>query len=231
MSSAARIQDSHIRPRRLPLSTTTPFHHRFITALFAIGMVGALLGAGTARAQTWLESGDAPELPATAQVTSGTGPLTEIDGNLLDDADVDMYCIKVTDPLSFFAQLQCVIIQGPDIRLFNAGGVGASANFLCQASAKYVSGAFANTAGTYYLAVCYRGKEAFAGPDAIWLASNLAEHAPDGPGAAGVVNGWGGIGLQAPINPYRIFLSGATFCDNATPTHARSWGALKLIYR
>lgn len=212
------------------MSLSAPFMRRFRTTLLAAGVFGALLTAGTARAQIWTEIGDAGELPATAQVTAGSGPLTEIDGGLSNESDVDMYCIRVADPLSFFANLLCVAIQGPDIRLFKASGVGASANFLCQGGAKFVSGAFATTAGTYYLAVCYRGREAFAGLNAIWLATNLAEHAPDGPGAAGVVSGWGGAGILQPINPYRVVLTGAAFCDAATASRATSWGRIKFLY-
>ena len=212
----------------MPLFTS--FMRRVFISLLVAGIFGVLLCAGTARAQTWTEIGDAGELPATAQITSGSGALTEIDGGLSNTSDVDMYCIRVTDPASFRARLGCLVITGPDIRLFNATGVGVSANFLCQAGDKFVSGAFATTAGTYYLAVCYRGREAFAGPNAIWLATNTSEHAPDGPGAAGIVSGWGGTGNVQPINPYQILLTGSTFCDTATPARIGSWGRIKILY-
>jgi hypothetical protein len=45
------------------------------------------------------------------------------------------------------------------------------------------------------------------------------------------VNGWAGLGLLQPANPYQVLLTGAGFCSGATPTRAGSWGTLKSIYR
>lgn len=198
---------------------------------FALAASAALAIASTASAQTWNETGEAGEFPGTAQITVGAGAITEINGNLATAADVDMYCIRVTNPAAFLASLQCVLIQGPDLRIFNSLGHGVSANHSCQGGMKFVSGAFATTVGTYYLTVTFRGREPFVGLNAIWLSSNLSEHAPNGPGAGAPVNSWLGNGSVQPLNPYRIVLSGAAFCDDATPTMSESWGALKLIYR
>lgn len=197
----------------------------------AIAAIAVLALASTASAQIWNEAGDAGELPGTAQTTVGAGALTEINGNLASASDADMYCIRVTNTASFIAALQCVVIGGPDIWIFNAAGNGVSANYLCQGGTKFVNGTFANTVGNYYLAVAFRGRQPFAGANAMWLTSNSAQHAPNGPGAGGVVNSWGGTGNIQPLNPYRIVLGGAVFCDDATPTMSESWGALKLIYR
>ncbi len=191
----------------------------------------ALLLACSAAAQTWTETGDAGNLPATAQTTTGLGALTTINGSLASASDVDMYCIRVVNPPLFRARLQCVVIQGPDIWLFKANGQGLSANFLCQAGDKQVTGAFATTTGIYYLAVSYRGVAPSSASGAIWLPSNLAEHAPDGPGAAGAVTSWTGTGILQPINPYTIFLAGAEFCDAETPARGVAWGTLKVRYR
>ncbi|MEO5618216.1 MAG: hypothetical protein ABIS67_10625 [Candidatus Eisenbacteria bacterium] len=196
-----------------------------------IAALATLAIASSASAQIWNETGDAGEFPGTAQTTVGPGAITEINGNLAAAADVDMYCIRVTNPSGFFASLQCVVNQGPDLRIFNSAGIGVSANYLCQSGAKFVSGAFATTVGTYYLTVTFHGREPFVGTDAIWQSINGTEQAPNGPGAGGVVNTWLGNGNVQPINPYRIILTGASFCDDATPTSSESWGALKLIYR
>jgi hypothetical protein len=63
------------------------------------GLVGAalcfvLLGPSSAWAQTWNESGDAP-----GQITIGLGPLVTINGTIGNpDFDVDVYCIRITNP-------------------------------------------------------------------------------------------------------------------------------------
>lgn len=68
--------------------------------------IGALVVAcGTASAQIWAEVGDAPVRPAF-QVTIGSGPLVAIVGHGNTDAagaiDVDMYCVHI-DTLSWSA--------------------------------------------------------------------------------------------------------------------------------
>jgi hypothetical protein len=213
-----------------PAAPPSPARPTALAALFT-ALVAVTLMAAPASAQTWNESGDAGDLPASAQATTGVGPLTTINGSLASAQDVDMYCIRVVDPPTFVARLQCVVIQGPDIWLFNSAGQGVSANFLCQAGDKRVSGTFATTAGLYYVAVSYRGVAPDAAAGAIWLPGNTAEHAPDGSGAGGVVVGWSGTGNVQPLNPYRIVLTGAEFCDAATPARRSAWGTLKLLYR
>jgi hypothetical protein len=53
--------------------------------------------------QVWNEVGDAPQVPSPGQITTGSGPLTTINGNLSSITDVDMFCIVVTDPHAFGA--------------------------------------------------------------------------------------------------------------------------------
>src|SRR5437016_4480378 len=73
---------------------------QLIAAGFAL--TATLAFASRAHAQTWNEAGDAGDLPATAQVTTGAGALTSIHGNLASPSDVDMYCIHVPDPAGVF---------------------------------------------------------------------------------------------------------------------------------
>src|SRR5205807_874170 len=80
-------------------------------------VAGLVLLAAAAQAQVWNESGDAGDLPATAQNTVGTGSLTSIQGNLDSPTDVDMYCIHVADRFAFVACLQCAVTQGPNVWL------------------------------------------------------------------------------------------------------------------
>jgi hypothetical protein len=206
------------RPQRVPF------------AAFGFMLAGLVSLAAPASAQVWNEAGDAGPLPATAQATLGSGALTSITGTLPSATDVDMYCITVTDPASFYACLTCVVIQSPDLYLFDATGKGLAVAQICAGSCKQITPSFVGGAGTYYLAVAQYGSLAFAGPDLIWLSNTTFARAPDGPGAANAITSWGGSPQFAtPIN-YQINLSGASFCSGATPTHVNSWGSLKLHY-
>jgi len=198
-------------------------------------LVAALLALVTfaplAHAQIWAESGDAGPLPATAQSTVGAGPLLEIDGNLAAPDDVDMYCIQVTDVAGFFAHLGCVVQTGPNLWLFDASGKGVAMSSLCQGGTKAITGALLPGTGLYYLAVAYDAVYPQSGPNAIWLNSYAAQHAPDGPGAATPVTAWAGTSTPQPLNPYQVRLFGTAFCDAPTPALRRTWGGVKSIYR
>ncbi len=198
----------------------------------ALALAATLMLAGSARAQVWNEAGDAGDLPATAQVTTGSGPLTTINGNLASPTDVDMYCVHVTDPAAFSACLQCVVIQGPNLWVFDANGNGISAVTTCQAGCKLVTGATVTSAGTYYVAVAYDAIYPYAGAGVMWNPAYTTQRSPDGPGAAGVVSSWAGTPNPQPQNPYTItFYGGATYCSAATPALGHTWGRLKQIYR
>ncbi len=201
------------------------------SAAIALALVAIAALAAPAHAQVWTETGDAGDIPATAQVTAGNGPLTEIDGNLASPNDADMYCIHVTDVAAFSASLLCVVIQGPNLWLFDASGKGVAMNSFCQASAKGVNGAFLSGPGTYYLAVAYDPLYPYAVANAIWLNGYTPQRAPDGPGAASPVTSWAGPSTPQPLNPYQVKLLGATFCEAATPVANHSWGQVKSIYR
>ena len=72
--------------------------------LSSIALAALMASAG---AQTWNEftngGGDAGDLPATAQVVSGSGPLTAITGEISSSTDVDMFQILISDPVNFAA--------------------------------------------------------------------------------------------------------------------------------
>ncbi|MGQ9901268.1 MAG: PEP-CTERM sorting domain-containing protein [Fimbriimonadales bacterium] len=63
--------------------------------------------AGASAQGTWDEStnggGDAGELPSSAQVVLGAGPLTRITGSIFSVGEVDMYAILITDVNQFYA--------------------------------------------------------------------------------------------------------------------------------
>ena len=72
--------------------------------LSSIAVAALMASAG---ANTWDETanggGDAGDLPATAQVVSGSGPLTAITGVISSSTDVDMFQIFISDPVNFAA--------------------------------------------------------------------------------------------------------------------------------
>ena len=61
--------------------------------LSSIAITALIAGAS---AQSWDESGDAGDLPGTAQVVAGSGPLASING-YLNASDVDMFQIIICD--------------------------------------------------------------------------------------------------------------------------------------
>jgi hypothetical protein len=96
--------------------------------LSSIAIAALIASAG---AQTWDETanggGDAGDLPATAQVVSGSGSLTAITGNL-GASDVDMYQIIICDPLNFEATTVGGATFDTQLWLFDLNGNGVLHN-------------------------------------------------------------------------------------------------------
>ena len=188
-----------------------------------------------ARAQGWNETvnggGDAGALVATAQLTAGNGPLTTITGTLGSTQDVDLYCIDVTDPAQFSAHLVCTVLVDPDLWLFDPSGKGVALNDGCSASWTQIPPGFVVTSGTYYLGISADGRDALSAGGPMWLSPWVSNaRPPDGPGAAGTLIGWGGSGTVT-VPSYTVTLTGAGYCDTATPARTGTWGRLKVIYR
>jgi hypothetical protein len=224
------------QPKEMPMHRASrPFLPRLRcirAAAVVLPALSCLLSlAAPAFAQVWTEVGDAGPLPATAQTPAGSGALTTITGMLAFDADVDMYCIDVTDPANFNATLSCVVIQSTDLYLFDSTGKGLALAQICSAGSKTIGASFVTTAGTYYIAVAPYGALAYAGADLIWIPGSTFARAPDGPGAANVVTSWGGTPHADITAGYHINLSGVDFCSAPTPARPRTWGTLKSIYR
>jgi hypothetical protein len=203
--------------------------------VFALIFLAVLASVERVAAQTWFENGDAGDLPSSAQFTYGSGALTEIQGSLSSDSDVDMYCIKVAaDHAIFSAMLTCTVISGNDIWIFhsNGPGLGEARDRGCQGAQTRVGSPIVNAPGTYYLAISGHDASAMSGVDAMWLLGVPAsgQVAPNGPGAAGAVTSWQG-GVANPVGAYTIHLVGAEFCDTPLPARLRTWGETKVIYR
>ena len=91
--------------------------------------MGFAPGAG---AIPWTEVGDAGDLPATAQVPTGSGALSSIFGSIpsAGAADADMYRIHISTPLTFSATTVGTVglagtqLENTELFLFNAAGIG-----------------------------------------------------------------------------------------------------------
>jgi hypothetical protein len=90
--------------------------------LSSIAIAALIASAG---AQTWDETanggGDSGDLPATAQVVSGSGPLTAITGEISSSTDVDMFQILICDPDAFRAWTTGAL-SDTQLWLFDANG-------------------------------------------------------------------------------------------------------------
>ncbi len=203
--------------------------------LVALASLTCLFLAPVSRAQTWVESGDAGPLIATAQATLGPGAITQITGTLPLSDDVDLYCIQLAavppagTPL---VQLQCLAQQSPNIWLFDAAGNGVFTNETCALGNKtLLAPSISMAPGTYYVGVSYYNRNAVSPGGNIWIPGIPGQRSPDGPGAPGPLVGWAGIVIMNPPNAYTIHLSGFVACGSATPARRSNWGEVKSYYR
>jgi hypothetical protein len=204
---------------------------RSASVLVALVCISAVVAAPAA-ANTWNEIGDAGELPGSAQMTFGSGPLTTITGRLFVDTDVDMYCISITNEPGFTARYTpCSTHADPDMWLFSANGNGVTHADFCQGGSVSLTSQFVSTPGYYYLAVSGTNGDALRTGLPIWQSTNaiFSERAPDGSGAPGPITAWGGARVVSTPN-YTILLTGAEFCDLPVPSEPRTWGAVKARY-
>lgn len=165
--------------------------------------------------QVWVETGDAGELPGTAQVTMGAGALVSITGdNSLGDAD--MFAIMITDEASFSATTVGVTGFDTQLFLFNSAGMGVTFNDDSAASFQStLTSTFVTSNGLYYIAISGFDYDAASGGLEIWLDTPFGvERAPDGPGAGGAVDGWLDSGAGGV---YEIILTGAEYAAVPEP--------------
>lgn len=186
----------------------------------------ALYTTQVAVAATWTEPQDAGDLPGTAQVTLGSGPLDAIEGSILDEEDQDMFLVMIEDPQAFSASTNnpgtnLEIDNDTQLFLFDADGFGALANdddpddFFTFLSAIPV-GNFSGPAGTYLLAVSIFDNDPIAAGGEIFP----DEPADDvvgstGPGGANAISAWDVDPFPPDSGPYRIELTGVTFAPES----------------
>ncbi len=175
---------------------------------------GSFNGAVTTPAQ-WTEmgngGGDAGEVPATAQIPTGDGSLNSIGGQL-DASDSDMYKIQICDVAGFTASTGSTDTTGDtQLWLFSEDGHGVQFNDDAFGLQSGFGSEFVTSTGIYYIAVSQYNRDAVDdASQLIWNNTPFAGvRAPDGPGAANIINGWDAG--STPGLSYRLDLTGACF--------------------
>jgi hypothetical protein len=186
---------------------------------------GSAVFAFVAGAQTWVEVGDAGELPSTAQEITGTGPLAAISGRNGGD-DTDMFLLQIVDPAAFRATTVDLVDWDTQLWLFRPDGMGVvldddeEAGETAQST---LTNRFVMSPGPYLLAISEFDRDPFdAGSQLLWENEPFRrERRPDGPGAANPIAAWDGKTQGG--HRYTIALSGCAFigacyadCDTST---------------
>ncbi|HEU5078684.1 MAG TPA: PEP-CTERM sorting domain-containing protein [Opitutaceae bacterium] len=140
----------------------TPTAHRARVVLAAFALAAFSL---TARAELFLETGDAGADLASANWTPAFGSIDGIDGSLLSDTDADLFKIWINDPSSFSA----TTVGGTsiDTSLFLLKSDGSPAYFndddesglFLQSSLSAWNFSTPISAGYYYLGIATSGFE------------------------------------------------------------------------
>ncbi len=193
-------------------------------------------------ATVFTEIGDAGNLPGTAQVTTGLGFLTEIDGTLSPangDAQ-DMYLIHINGGGTFSATTLGGVGFDSELFLFDASGKGVYAN-------DDVSGDYAPSTlpagnpltpiapGDYYLAITQCCSEPVSSDGKIFTVDGPHHRTLSGPtgvGGTSPVTGYSGAFVQTPRvgGPYQVLLTGAqVFLSDAHVTAVPEPNAFALM--
>jgi hypothetical protein len=212
------------------LSTVVP---RMVMALVAtVGL------ASTVSATPWLEIGDAGNLPGTAQVTLGFGPLTSISGFIGNNApnsflDADMFRIHIPTPALFSATTVGTGGSLVDTMLFlfdvNGFGVYADDDVLGSPRSRLPAGSplGPQVADDYFLLITAFGHYPVSAGGLIFpQVPRTQVFGPTGPGGGAPISGYTGFG---PRGSYTINLTGAEFAAPGTVATVPEPGTLLLL--
>src|SRR5262249_52284335 len=158
-----------------------------------------LLTAPAARADIWVEQGDAGELPGTAQLVGGLPTLEGIRGVLDTFNDVDMYAIRIVDPATFSATTVGTpgTVNDTHLFLFDEPGHGVYDSAEASAATRRSTLPAGNPngpkePGLYFLAIASFDREPISAPtnDIIFPDfPSTGVFGPTGPGGANPVTG------------------------------------------
>ena len=188
--------------------------------ILLVSFMTIILFSQKAMAFTWIEVDDAGQLPGTAQIPVGDGPLEFIEGFLDSPTDVDMYAIYINGDGSFSATTVGWTTEvDTQLTLYDSSGMGIYSNDDDDAtdSAQSTLPSFhlltPTNPGLYYLAisdwdwdpVSDGGLFIFPHPDNTL--SDTAVYGPTGPGGELPVIGWAGLSTSGG-GLYTIALTG-----------------------
>ena len=158
----------------------------------------------------WTEIGDAGDLPGTAQIIWGSGPLDTISG-AYEASNADMYMIYISNPAGFSAYADA---PDPQLFLFNQAGMGIYANDDYSGLDSYLPPGHANSptsAGLYYLAISDYNRDPLSSTGLIFPNTPFSGvHGPTGPGGANPISSWS---ASADAGGYTITLTGAEYVN------------------
>jgi hypothetical protein len=198
------------------------------TACTAAGGVwqAGVCGVVVCPVTTWIETGDAGDLPATAQAPTGGSALLKIRGTLTAAGDVDMYKLNICSAANWGATTVGGATFDTQFFLFKADGTGVAADDDSAATLQSTLSSLRVAPlgnGTYYLAISgfNNDPKGITTSGLIWT-SNVQDAIPDGPAAAEAIGSWVGGGATGT---YAISLTGTCFnvscyanCDGSTST-------------
>jgi len=224
-----------------------------ISAVLGVWALGSAASASIVLGPDWDEVGDAGSLPGSAQVVSGTGPLSTIRGTLSSTAfggdQQDMYLIYITAPTMIlgggFSATTSQAAGGSTefqsaLWLFDFNGFGLLGTTASEQMASFGGGATmgnASTDGTgimitvpglYYLAISIADSVPLdASGNAIFAFGSAAGEVsgPDGPGGLAPIGGWSSGAADG--GEYIIKLTGVSF----VPTPAAAVMLLGMGFR
>lgn len=200
---------------------------RFSAKLGAFALAAAFAVVPARASVIWNEI-NAGELPGTAEVTVGTGALSQIRGHLDFDLNtarwqIDLYQITILDPAAFSArtQLGATNLADPVLFLFGLDGRGIFMNDDTSAvdlqstlPAGHPNGPLA--AGLYYLAIAWAFSDPLSASGSIFplieqLLAPTGVYGPLGSGGADPLAAWvSGGPPNFDLNAdYAILLTGA----------------------
>lgn len=165
-------------------------------AFSLIASVGLIVGvASSADAITFLEIGDAGDLPGIAQAAGTLPLLTQITGSIANGTDADLFAISLATAGQFSATTAGVGTLGDtQLFLFNASGVGILANDDTIGLRAALPGTSLD-AGLYFLAISSFNRDPVSAGGLIFPSSPFSGvFGPTGPGGAGPITGWLGSG-------------------------------------
>jgi serine protease AprX len=179
----------------------------------------------------WVEQGDAGELLASAQITTGANPLNQIRGTVEAANAVDMFKFQICN----FANFSATTVNGAafdtQLFVFKDDGRGAVANDDTGTVAQSLvnnSTSCLTANGTYYIAITGYNRDPNSSTGLIFPTSPFTTiFCPTGPGGANPLLNWNG-GTSSVTGAYQIALTGSCFsvqqqscyanCDGSTVT-------------